>query len=100
MTEEERIVFKFPKGIEPTTIAVIIVFGLIVYFLSDTLKSIFAEGLKNPNYAIVVIALILVVLCFLFVYVIRALTKKREQKSVIQTSDLHSVSTLSICFSL
>jgi protein-S-isoprenylcysteine O-methyltransferase Ste14 len=81
MSEEERFVIKIPKGIKPKHLAIIAIFGLLIYLLVEALKSVFVSGFSNPNYAIVVIALILVVICILTVFVIRTILREDEQKS-------------------
>ena len=78
MSEEERITIKFPKGIKPKHLAIIVAFGLLTYFLLETLKSVFTSGFQNPNYALIVIALILVVICFVTVIVVRTLSKEES----------------------
>ena len=79
MGEENNIELKLPKGkIKPKHVGMAIIFGIFVYVLCKTLESVFAKGFENPNYAIVVIALILLLIGVVCIYIIRQLSKESE----------------------
>ena len=61
--------------------AIVLVFGILIYFLIEALKAIFTTGFQNTNYALIAIALILLVICVVTVYVIRTLSKEDKEGS-------------------
>jgi len=79
MGEQDHYELKIPKGkLRAKHIALIVCFAIALYLLSEVLKSVFSSGFLNPNYAIIVIALILVVITTISVYTIRALSKENH----------------------
>lgn len=78
--KNDHIEIKFPKGkITSKQIAVIVLFAIFLYLLTEALKSIFSSGFPNPNYALVVIALILGAITIVAVYAIRKLTEENHE---------------------
>jgi lipopolysaccharide export LptBFGC system permease protein LptF len=88
MGEQDRYELKVPKGkLRAKHIVLIVCFAIVLYVLSETLKSVFSSGFSNPNYAIIVIALILSVITIIAVYTIRLLSKENHVERKTQ-SDL------------
>ena len=79
MGEQNHYELKIPKGkLRAKHITLIACFAIALYLLSEVLKSVFSSGFLNPNYAIVVIALILVVITAIFIYTARSLSKENH----------------------
>lgn len=76
MTTDDHIEIKFPKGkLKAKHVAIVIVFAIFIYFLTDSLKQVLTTRFDDPNHAIMVIALILVLIGIVAVYIIRTLSK-------------------------
>jgi membrane-bound acyltransferase YfiQ involved in biofilm formation len=79
MGEQDHYEVIVPKGkLKPKHLLVLACFGAFLYLLSEVLKSVFSSGLSNPNYAIIVIALILVVITTVTVYTLRLVSKENH----------------------
>lgn len=89
MADEDRIEIKFPKGIKSKDLAIIVIFGIVISLMLWTLQNVFTSGFQNTNYAIIVIAFILVAICFIVVYVIRAVSK--EEKPIGESNNQRRV---------
>jgi tryptophan-rich sensory protein len=80
MGEQERFEVRVPKGkLKAKHIGLIACFAIVLYLLTEVLNSVFSSGFSNPNYAIVVIALILVVITIIAVYTIRQFSKENHK---------------------
>ncbi len=83
MGEQDHYEVSVPKGkLKAKHIVILMCFAVSLYLLSEALKSVFSSGFSNPNYAIIVIALILAVITIVTVYTIRLVSKENhgEQK--------------------
>ena len=81
MGEDNHIEIRFPKGkITPKQIAIICIFIVFIYFMSENLKSVFIEGFENPNYALLTIALILLVIGGVAIYAVRSFSKEHKEQ--------------------
>ena len=75
--DEDHIEIRFPKGkVKSKHIAIIVVFAVFLYFMSEALKSIFVEGLENPHYAVLIIALTLLVIAVVVIHIVRQLLEE------------------------